>query len=105
MKTSHWIEAHVHAYTYFNGVTRILVPDNLKTGIIKNTRAELVLNRSYHEMAEYYGTAIIPARPESPRDKPNVEGTVGVISTWILRLSATVSYSLFLNSMLPFRRN
>lgn len=84
MKTSHWIEAHIHAYTYFNGVTRILVPDNLKTGIIKNTRTELVLNRSYHEMAEYYGTAIIPARPESPRDKPNVEGTVGVISTWII---------------------
>lgn len=56
----------------------------LKVGVIKNTRTELVLNRSYHEMAEYYGTVIIPARPESPKDKPNVEGTVGVISTWII---------------------
>lgn len=35
-------------------------------------------------MAEYYGTAIIPARPYSPKDKPNAEGTVGVISTWII---------------------
>ena len=60
MKSNHWIEAHIHAYSFFGGVTRILVPDNLKTGVIKNTRAELVLNRSYHEMAEYYGTAIIP---------------------------------------------
>jgi len=84
MKSNHWIEAHIHAYTFFEGVTRILVPDNLKTGVIKNTRNELVLNRSYHEMAEYYGTAIIPARPLTPKDKPNAEGTVGVIETWII---------------------
>ncbi len=68
MKSNHWIEAHIHAYSFFGGVTRILVPDNLKTGVIKNTRAELVLNRSYHEMAEHYGTAIIPARPVKPKD-------------------------------------
>ena len=80
----HWIEAHVHAYSFFGGVTRILVPDNLKTGVIKNTRTELILNRSYHEMAEHYGTAIIPARPVKPKDKPNAEGTVKVLETWIL---------------------
>ena len=84
MKSNHWIAAHIHAYSFFGGVTRILVPDNLKTGVIKNTRTELVLNRSYQEMAEHYGTAIIPARPVTPRDKPNAEGTVGVIETWIL---------------------
>ncbi|SHJ74550.1 IS21 family transposase [Parasporobacterium paucivorans] len=84
MKSNHWIDAHVHAYSFFGGVTRILVPDNLKTGVIKNTRTELVLNRSYHEMAEHYGTAIIPARPVKPRDKSNAEGTVGVLETWIL---------------------
>lgn len=84
MKSNHWIEAHVHAYSFFGGVTRILVPDNLKTGVIKNTRTELILNRSYHEMAEHYGTAIIPARPVKPKDKPNAEGTVKVLETWIL---------------------
>lgn len=84
MKTSHWIQAHIHAYHYFGGVARILTPDNLKTGVIKNTHSELVLNRTYQEMAEHYGTAIIPARPVSPKDKPNAEGTVGVISTWII---------------------
>lgn len=35
-------------------------------------------------MAEYYGTAILPARPRSPKDKAFVEGSVGVVSTWIL---------------------
>jgi transposase len=84
MKSNHWIQAHVHAYTYFGGVTRILVVDNLKTGVIKNTRTELILNQSYHEMAEYYGTAIIPARPLSPKDKPSAEGTVRVMETWIM---------------------
>ena len=84
MKSNHWIQAHVHAYSYFGGVTRILVNDNLKTGVIRNTRIELELNRSYYEMAEYYGAAIIPARPVKPRDKPSVEGTVNVIETWIM---------------------
>ncbi|ACV63035.1 integrase catalytic subunit [Desulfofarcimen acetoxidans DSM 771] len=41
------------------------------------------LNAVYHEMAEHYGTAIIPARVRKPKDKPNVEGSVGNISTWI----------------------
>jgi len=84
MKSNHWIEAHIHAYQYFGGVTRILIPDNLKTGVIKNTRNELKLNRSYYEMAEYYGTAIIPARPAKPKGKPFAEGSVGVMSTWII---------------------
>lgn len=82
--TENWIIAHVHAYQYFGGVTRILVPDNLKTGVITNTRNELKLNRSYSEMGEYYDTAIIPARVKAPQDKPNAEGTVNHTSTWII---------------------
>ncbi|MHC1749370.1 MAG: hypothetical protein AB9856_13950 [Cellulosilyticaceae bacterium] len=33
---------------------------------------------------EHYGTAVIPARVRKPKDKANAEGTVGVISTWVL---------------------
>jgi len=46
MEQENWIMAHVNAYSFFGGVTRIVVPDNLKTGVIKNTRNELVLNKS-----------------------------------------------------------
>lgn len=81
---SSWIAAHVNAYEYFGGMTRILVPDNLKTGVTKHTKSEIVLNRSYQEMAEHYGTAIIPTRVRTPKDKATVEGTVGIISTYIL---------------------
>jgi len=83
-KQESWITAHVNAYTFFGGVTRILVPDNLKTGVIKNTKSELVLNRTYQELAEHYGTAIIPTRVRTPKDKATVEGTVGIASTFIL---------------------
>jgi len=79
-----WIAAHVNAYEYFSGVARITTPDNLKTGVIKNTKSELVLNRTYQEMAEHYGTAIIPARVRAPKDKATVEGTVGIVSGFIL---------------------
>jgi transposase len=79
-----WITAHVNAYRFFGGVTRILVPDNLKTGVDKITKDETILNRCYSEMAEHYGTAVIPARVRTPKDKATVEGVVGIISTYIL---------------------
>lgn len=79
-----WITAHVHMYKYFGGVAKILVPDNCKTAVI-HTKDWFTpkLNATYHEMAEHYGAAIIPARVRKPKDKANVEGTVGNISTWI----------------------
>jgi transposase len=79
-----WIAAHVNAYKHFGGVTRILVPDNLKTGVTQADWYTPVINKSYHDMAEHYGTAVIPARVRRPKDKPSVEGAVGVISTWII---------------------
>jgi len=83
-KQESWIVAHTNAYRYFGGVARILTPDNLKTGVVKNAKDETVINRIYQEMAEHYGTAVLPARPYSPRDKGAVEGTVGIVSTFIL---------------------
>jgi transposase len=79
-----WINAHNHAYSFMGGVSRILVSDHLKTRVEKVTKGEVIINRYYQEMAEHYGTAVIPARVKSPKDKSTVEGTVGIISTWIL---------------------
>jgi transposase len=79
-----WTTAHVNAYSYFGGVARMLVPDNLKTGVVKHTHSEVVLNKSYQELAEHYGTAILPARVRAPKDKASVEGAVGNVSSYIL---------------------
>lgn len=79
-----WITAHIHMYEYFGGVAKLLVPDNCKTAVIRNGDwNDPQINRVYHEMAEHYGCAIVPTRVRAPKDKPNAEGTVGVISTWI----------------------
>ena len=83
-KQKSWINAHVHMYDFFGGVAKILVPDNCKTAVIHNGGwKDQQINETYQEMAEHYKTAIIPARVRSPKDKPNAEGTVGNISTWI----------------------
>lgn len=84
MEQECWIAAHVNAFNYFGGVTRIIQCDNLKTGVDKHTRSEVMINKNYQEMAEHYGTAIIPCRVRAPKDKAYVEGTVGIISTYIL---------------------
>ena len=80
-----WITAHIHMFEYFGGVSKILVPDNCKTAVIRNGDwNDPQVNAVYHEMAEHYNCAIVPARVRAPKDKPNAEGIVGVISTWIL---------------------
>ena len=83
MDLDSWIAAHVHMYQFFGGAARMLIPDNLKTGVEHSDWFTPKINKRYHEMAEHYDTAIIPARVRAPKDKPSVEGTVGNISTWI----------------------
>ena len=74
----------MNAFSFFGGVTKAVIPDNLKTGVEKVNWYSPVIYKSYHEMAEHCGTAIVPARVKRPKDKPSVEGAVGLISTWIL---------------------
>lgn len=84
MKTDTWIKCHVNAYNYFGGVPRLLICDNLKTGITKNTNYETIINRSYNEMADYYQTAVVPGRVRHPQDKSHAENSVKYASTWII---------------------
>jgi transposase len=68
-----WVASHVAAFGFFGGVTRRLVPDNLKTGVDRPDLYDPKLNRSYGELAHHYGTLIDPARARKPKDKPRVE--------------------------------
>jgi len=79
-----WIAGHCHAYTFMGGVARITVPDNPKTGVLRPCRYEPVLHRTYQEMAEHYGTVVIPARAARPRDKAKVETGVQIAERRIL---------------------
>jgi transposase len=68
-KLPSWIEGHIHAWEFFGGVTRLTVPDNPKTAITDACYYEPKIHRSYQELAEHYGTVILPARPRRPQDK------------------------------------
>jgi transposase len=79
-----WITAHCHAYAFYGGVARITVPDNTKTAVSRACRYEPLLHRTYQEMAEHYGTVIVPARPYHPRDKAKAESAVLIAERQIL---------------------
>jgi transposase len=79
-----WIGSHVRSFQYFGCAARILVPDNLKSGVNKACFYEPELNPTYSEMAEHYGCAVLPARPRKPRDKAKVETGVLIAQRWIL---------------------
>jgi transposase len=80
----HWIGAHVRMLEFFGGVPEILVPDCLKGAVTIPCRYEPTINRTYQDLATHYGMAVIPARPQHPRDKPKVEAAVLVAERWIL---------------------
>jgi transposase len=81
---ANWIGCHLAAFEYFNGTTKLIVPDNPRTGVDRACRYEPDLNRTYHEMAQHYGVAVMPARPYKPRDKAKVENAVLLAERWIL---------------------
>lgn len=79
-----WIASHVRCFAYMGGVAALLVPDNLKSAIKHACRYEPEATSTYADLATHYGTAILPARPYRPKDKPLVEGAVLLAQRWIL---------------------
>ena len=79
-----WIGSHVRAFDYFGCVPKALVPDCLKSGVSRACLYEPDLNPTYADLAEHYGTAVLPARPRRPRDKAKVENGVLITKRWIL---------------------
>ncbi len=90
-----WLGSHRRAFEFFGGVPEIVIPDNLKSAVSKPCRYEPDLNPSYQDLAEYYGTAVIPARVRKPKDKAKAEVGVQIVERWILaRLRNQTFFSL-----------
>jgi len=79
-----FIASHVRSYQYFGGVTRDTVPDQLRSGVSQPCRYEPGIQRTYEEMAQHYGTTVLPARPRKARDKAKVEVGVQQAERWLL---------------------
>ena len=90
-----WTGSHVRAFEFFGGIPELVIPDNLKSATTKACRYDPELNSSYQQLAEHYGTVIIPARPRKPQDKSKAEIGVQIIERWILaRLRHHTFFSL-----------
>ena len=79
-----FILSHTLCYSFFGGSPKIVVPDNLKSAVIKNNKDGIIINESYASLARYYNMAVEPARPRKPKDKAKAEQGVLGIQRWIL---------------------
>ena len=71
-----FIECCIHALEYFGGAPLAIVPDNLKSAVIKSHRYSPRLNENFESFARHYGMSVVPARAYKPKDKALVEGAV-----------------------------
>ena len=78
-KLPDWIEGQCRALSFFGGVPKAIVCDNLKAGVVKALWFEPTLNQTFAAMAEHYDTTILPTRSRKPRDKGKVEGAVLIV--------------------------
>jgi transposase len=79
-----FVGSTVRGLEYFGGVPELLVPDQLRSAVKTPDRIEPEINETYAEMAQHYGTAVVPARPRKPKDKAKAEGGVLVVQRWIV---------------------
>lgn len=79
-----WVEAHIRCFEFLGGATRATVPDNLKSGVTKPSYYDPDINPTYAELAEHYGTVVLPARVRKPRDKSKAENAVQQVERWLL---------------------
>ncbi len=79
-----WISSHVRAFEYFDCVPKVIVPDNLKSGVTKVCKYDPDINPSYSDLAQHYDFVVLPARAYRPKDKAKAEAGVLLVTRWIL---------------------
>lgn len=93
-KSIHWIEAHNFMFQFFGGVPEVEVPDNLKSAVTKAGKFPSI-NRTFEDLANHYGIAIIPSRVRKPQDKAKAENAVLLVTRWIInRLQQETFFSV-----------
>ena len=83
-RSEDWNMSHARMFKYFNGVTQIVVPDNLKSAVATANRFAPMINESYSKMCEHFNVHPFPARSYQPKDKPKAEAGVLLAQRWIL---------------------
>jgi transposase len=77
-KVEDFISCCENALHFYGGAPQAIVPDNLKSAVIKSNRYEPKLNENFEAFADHYGMTVLPARAYKPKDKALVEGAVKI---------------------------
>ena len=83
MKSRNWLGCHRRMFAYYGGVPHVTVPDCLKQGVLKCHLYDPDLNPGYAQLAAHFSTAVVPARPDHPKDKAIVEGLVKILMRYL----------------------
>jgi hypothetical protein len=67
------------AWGFFGGVFKVVIPDNMKTIVVRADGCDPTLNQAFVEYAQARRFVVDPARVRSPQDKPRVERTVAFV--------------------------
>jgi hypothetical protein len=95
-KSAEFLESQNRCFSFFGGVPEAVVIDNLKSGVTAAHRYDPDHNRAYFDYARHMGFVVLPARPRTPRDKPTIEATIGVIQRqFFAENHAKIFYSLY----------
>lgn len=79
-----WIDCHVRAFDFFQGVVSRVILDNLKAGVIKPDLYDPRINFAYGELERHYGFVADPAGVRKAKHKGKVERTVPVVRQQLL---------------------
>lgn len=74
-----FIASHERMWTFFGGVTPYTVTDNLKASVVRADLYDPDKNKTFTAYANHAGFAVLPARPNRPKDKANVECHAGLL--------------------------
>lgn len=78
-KQGNYINGIGRALLYIGKMPKVVISDNLKSGIKSPSNYEPELTELAEEASQYYGIQITATRVAKPRDKPNVERTVRIV--------------------------
>lgn len=72
-----WLRCHLHAFTYFGGIPRTVLHDNLKTAVLdRDADGTIHWHARYLDFAHYYGFSPRACQPYRAQTKGKVENGI-----------------------------
>jgi transposase len=86
MRMPAWIAGHVGAFEFYGGVPQLLIPDNALTATHRRQQGDPSrwVTERYQQLADHYGTSVLPTRVRSPKQKAAVESGVNVVNKRVI---------------------